>query len=60
MGGWSFIESYLEWTLQQIDAKHTRPRYAGRPPAAATATGHAKQHKQELAAFLEEALSTES
>ncbi|WOI54676.1 2-oxoglutarate dehydrogenase E1 component [Parvularcula sp. LCG005] len=60
MGGWTFIEPYLEWTLNQIDAKHTRPRYVGRPASAATATGHAEQHRHELEAFLDEALSTES
>ena len=60
MGGWSFIESYLEWTLDQIGATHNRPRYVGRPPSAATATGHAKQHREELAAFLDEALTLES
>lgn len=60
MGGWNFIESYLEWTLDHVGAQHTRPRYVGRPPAAATATGHAKQHKLELEAFLNEALTIES
>lgn len=60
MGGWSFIEPYLEWTLHQIDAKHPRARYVGRPAAAAPATGHAQQHKDELEAFLDEALTTEN
>jgi 2-oxoglutarate dehydrogenase E1 component len=27
---WFFIEPYIEWVLEQIDAKHKRPRYAGR------------------------------
>ncbi|WP_031552869.1 2-oxoglutarate dehydrogenase E1 component [Parvularcula oceani] len=57
MGGWSFMEPNLEWTLGQVGAKHGRARYAGRPAAASTATGHAAQHRQELAAFLDEALS---
>ncbi|MBB4659268.1 2-oxoglutarate dehydrogenase E1 component [Parvularcula dongshanensis] len=56
MGGWTFMQPNLEWTLDQIGAKHTRPRYAGRPASASTATGHAKQHREELAAFLEDAL----
>jgi 2-oxoglutarate dehydrogenase E1 component len=57
MGGWSFIEPNLEWVLGQIDAKHQRPRYVGRPSAASTATGHQQQHKDELKAFLDEAFS---
>ena len=40
MGAWSFIEPNIEWVLQHIGAKHTRPRYAGRPASASTATGH--------------------
>ncbi len=56
MGGWSFIEPNLEWVLGQIGAKHSRARYAGRPAAASPATGHTQQHKNELEAFLEEAL----
>ena len=39
MGGWLFVEPYLEWVLNQIGAKHRAPRYAGRPASAATATG---------------------
>ena len=29
----------IEWVLQHIGAKHKRPRYAGRPASASTATG---------------------
>ena len=40
MGAWSFIEPNLEWVLDHIEAKaSSRPRYAGRPASAATATG---------------------
>ncbi|MEM9810760.1 MAG: 2-oxoglutarate dehydrogenase E1 component, partial [Pseudomonadota bacterium] len=56
MGGWFFMEPNLEWVLGQIEAKHGRVRYAGRPAAASPATGHTQQHRDELAAFLEEAL----
>ncbi|HUG62558.1 MAG TPA: 2-oxoglutarate dehydrogenase E1 component, partial [Methylomirabilota bacterium] len=56
MGGWSFAEPYLEWVLKQIGAKHQRPRYAGRAPSAATATGLMSKHLAQLAAFLDEAL----
>jgi len=56
MGAWSFIEPNLEWVLQHLEAKHTRPRYAGRPASAATATGLMSKHMRELEAFLDEAL----
>ncbi|GGY43497.1 2-oxoglutarate dehydrogenase E1 component [Parvularcula lutaonensis] len=56
MGAWFFMDPNLEWVLEQIDAKHRRARYAGRPAAASPATGHAQQHKNELEALLEEAL----
>jgi len=57
MGAWSFMEPNLEWVLEHIGAKHTRPRYAGRPSSAATATGLASKHHHQLAALLDEALS---
>jgi len=56
MGGWHFIEPYLEWVLNQINATHKRPRYAGRAASAATATGLMSKHLAQLKAFLEEAL----
>jgi 2-oxoglutarate dehydrogenase E1 component len=56
MGAWSFIEPNISWVLEHIDAKHKRPRYAGRPSSAATATGLMSKHVRELKAFLEEAL----
>jgi 2-oxoglutarate dehydrogenase E1 component len=56
MGAWTFVEPYLEWVLTTVDARHRRPRYAGRPAAAATSTGLMSKHLAQLAAFLEEAL----
>jgi len=56
MGAWSFIDPYLEWVLQHIEAKHKRVRYAGRPAAASPATGLMSKHLEQLAAFLEDAL----
>jgi 2-oxoglutarate dehydrogenase E1 component len=56
MGAWSFVEPNLEWVLEHIGAKHKRPRYAGRPSSAATATGLMSKHTRELKAFLDEAL----
>jgi 2-oxoglutarate dehydrogenase E1 component len=56
MGAWSFVESYIEWVLNNIGAIHRRPRYAGRPAAAATATGLMSKHLAQLQAFLNDAL----
>jgi 2-oxoglutarate dehydrogenase E1 component len=56
MGGWHFVEPYLEWVLGQVGGASRRPRYAGRPASAATATGVASKHLAQLKAFLEEAL----
>ncbi|MCW5724320.1 MAG: 2-oxoglutarate dehydrogenase E1 component [Maricaulaceae bacterium] len=56
MGAWSFMEPNLEWVLGQIEARHPRARYAGRPAAASTATGVAYRHKQEQDALIAEAL----
>ena len=56
MGSWTFVEPYLEWVMAQAGGKTKRPRYAGRPAAAATATGLMSKHLAQLKAFLEEAL----
>ena len=37
--------------------RNTRPRYVGRPPSAATATGLASKHNQEQKALVEQALA---
>jgi 2-oxoglutarate dehydrogenase E1 component len=57
MGAWHFIEPYLEWVLNQINAPNKRPRYAGRAASAATATGLMSKHLAQLKALLDEALS---
>src|SRR4030088_3490607 len=57
MGAWHFIEPYLEWVLNQINAPNKRPRYTGRAAAAATATGLMSKHLAQLKALLDEALS---
>ena len=44
MGPWSFVEPYIEWVLGQVGGKSKRPRYAGRPAMAATATGLVSKH----------------
>ena len=56
MGGWHFVEPYLEWVLGQVGGQSLRPRYAGRPASAATATGLAAKHASQLKTLLEEAL----
>ncbi|GLK68957.1 2-oxoglutarate dehydrogenase E1 component [Hansschlegelia plantiphila] len=56
MGSWFFVETYIEWVLNQIGAQHRRPRYAGRPASAATATGLMSKHLAQLQALLSEAL----
>ncbi len=56
MGGWSFMEPNIEWTLDKIAAAHKRARYVGRPATASTATGLMSKHLKELETFLSEAL----
>ena len=56
MGAWFFVDTFIEWVLRQIGAKHQRPRYAGRPAMAATATGLMSKHQAQLKNLLEEAL----
>jgi 2-oxoglutarate dehydrogenase E1 component len=56
MGAWFFVDTYIEWVLNQINAKHKRPRYAGRPASAATAVGQMSKHVAQLKQLLEEAL----
>ena len=56
MGGWVFVDIFLEWVLNQIGAKHRRARYAGRPASASTAVGQMSQHLAQLKHFLEDAL----
>src|ERR1700719_4478899 len=56
MGAWQFMESYLVWVLKQVGTSQERPRYAGRQPSAATATGLMPKHLVQLKALLDEAL----
>ena len=57
MGAWAFINPYLEESLISIKAKHKRPRYAGRPAAASTATGISAKHKKEQQAIIDDAFA---
>ena len=56
-GAWTFIEPNLEWVLNRIKAKHTRPVYVGRATSASPATGLASQHKSQQEALVNEALT---
>lgn len=57
MGAWTFLDRRLEKLLQQINAKNTRVRYAGRREAAATATGLLSRHIEEQNKLVHDALS---
>lgn len=59
MGGWGFMRDEIEWCGGQAGVKAPRPKYAGRPPSAATATGLLSKHKAEQAALVATALSKE-
>jgi 2-oxoglutarate dehydrogenase E1 component len=56
MGAWFFVDPFLDWVLSHIQAKHPHARYAGRPAAAATATGLMSRHLAQLKTLLDEAL----
>ncbi|SEP14357.1 2-oxoglutarate dehydrogenase E1 component [Salinihabitans flavidus] len=58
-GAWTFIEPNIEWVLDRIGAKNTRPIYAGRSAAASPATGLASQHKAQQEALVNSALTIE-
>ena len=47
MGAWSFVERYINWTLDSIGAKSKKVHYVGRKPSASTATGYLKKHVQQ-------------
>jgi 2-oxoglutarate dehydrogenase E1 component len=57
MGGWAFVQPYVDWVLEQMGRTHDRPRYVGRPASASTATGLMRTHLAQLQAFLEEAFA---
>jgi 2-oxoglutarate dehydrogenase E1 component len=57
MGAWVMIEPYIEWVLDSVGGKAKRPIYAGRAPAAATATGLMSRHLAQLKEFLNAALA---
>lgn len=57
MGGWTFVDPWLELTLERLDVKAKRARYVGRPASASTAAGLMSRHLAELDAFLTDAFA---
>ncbi|MBC6983808.1 2-oxoglutarate dehydrogenase E1 component [Caulobacter sp. 17J80-11] len=57
MGGWTFVDPWLELTLERMSVKSKRARYVGRPASAATAAGLMSRHLKELETFLNEAFA---
>ena len=57
MGGWTFVDPWLELTLERMTVKAKRARYVGRPASASTAAGLMTRHLRELETFLTEAFA---
>ena len=57
MGGWTFVDPWLELTLDKLDIQAKRARYVGRSASASTAAGLMSRHLKELEAFLTEAFA---
>jgi 2-oxoglutarate dehydrogenase E1 component len=57
MGGWTFVDPWLELSLAKLKIKAKRARYVGRPASASTAAGLMTRHLKELETFLGEAFA---
>jgi len=57
MGSWSYIHERIEAVLTKIALPVSRPRYAGRPASASTATGLASKHAIQQTALVDQALT---
>ena len=57
MGGWTFVDPWLELTLERLSITAKRARYVGRPASASTAAGLMSRHLKELDTFLKEAFA---
>ena len=57
MGGWTFVDPWLELTLERLNIKAKRARYVGRPASASTAAGLMSRHLRELESFLNDAFA---
>ena len=58
MGGWTFVDAWLELTLEKLAVKAKHGRYVGRPASASTASGLMSKHVKELETFLAEAFAS--
>src|SRR5262249_56162562 len=56
MGAWFFVDTFLQWILNQISAKNRTVRYAVRPPSASLTVSQNSKHLAQLKQFLDEAL----
>ncbi len=56
-GYWHFVDRRIEAVLMEIKHKAARPRFVGRIPAAAPATGILARHQAEQAKLIAEALT---
>ncbi len=57
MGGWTFVDPWLELTLAKMSIAAKRARYVGRPASASTAAGLMSRHMKELQTFLGQAFA---
>ncbi len=57
MGGWTFVDPWLELTLNKLEVKAKRARYVGRPASASTAAGLTSRHLKEIETFVNEAFA---
>jgi len=57
MGGWTFVDPWIELTLEKLNVKSKRARYVGRPASASTAAGLMSRHLKELQTFTDEAFA---
>ncbi|HEY5107575.1 MAG TPA: 2-oxoglutarate dehydrogenase E1 component [Caulobacteraceae bacterium] len=57
MGGWTFVDPWLELTLAKLAISANRARYVGRPASASTAAGLMSRHVKEMATFLASAFT---
>jgi 2-oxoglutarate dehydrogenase E1 component len=57
MGGWTFVDPWLELTLAKMKLAAKRAHYVGRPASASTAAGLMSRHMKELQTFLGQAFA---
>ncbi len=60
MGAWSFVAEHIAGVAARAGFAQPEPRYAGRPAAAATATGIYERHLKEQAKLIDDALRVDA